>query len=285
LAALNELFGEYDRALAICDSIDTLEPGTAITLRAFVLADVGRIREAERLFTLELQKPDPQFPPARANSYLAMLAYMRRDYPSGVRYAESAVQRSPDIYNFWIAGLLTASMRDSQRTREYYEMLKSQSPGPDQPEANHALRFAHHLLGTLELARGNGAAAVHEFETCLKYTGRSDGTYFKTDLGRALLMANEPQRAAAVLSDALAFNANYPPALLYFGQASFRLGKVTEGRRALERLAKLLEKADEDFPLKRELRRLRDASEAHRPLAARASMSCEPHCALGTRTT
>jgi hypothetical protein len=93
-------------------------------------------------------------------------------------------------------------------------------------------------------------------ERALRYTSVEDDPYFRTWLARALLEAGKPARAITELDRVLAFNPNYPEALLYLGRACARVGANTRARHVLEQLGTLWKEADRDDPLTIEWRRL-----------------------------
>ena len=260
LIHFREVLGDYRVALALCDSLDRLQPGAATTLRGFLLYDLGRMREAKRTLRGLLTSPDRFVAAARGNSYLAYMALAEGRHAEGLELMEPALRAAPGTYNYWLAGLLAAGNGEIDRATSYADAVAREFVplGPDSAvqEAYGERRFFYHLQGHIALAQGNPAGAVRAFTQALRYASRADAPFFRTDLGRVLLAGGEPARAAQELRKALDFNPDYPPALLELGRAYLALGRKQDARRALERIRTLWKEADLDYAPNIDLNRM-----------------------------
>jgi tetratricopeptide (TPR) repeat protein/tRNA A-37 threonylcarbamoyl transferase component Bud32 len=260
LIHFREVLGDYRVALALCDSLDRLQPGAATTFRGFLLYDLGRMKEAKRTLRGALVSPDPFLAAARGNSYLAYMALAEGRHAEGLKLMEPALRATPGTYNYWLAGLLAAGNGELDRATSYADAVAREFVplGPDSAvqEAYGERRFYHHLRGHIALARKDPAGAVRAFTQALRYTSRADAPFFRTDLGRALIAGGDPARAALELRKALDFNPNYPPALLDLGRAYLALGRKPDARRVLERLRSLWREADREYAPNGDLQRM-----------------------------
>ncbi len=260
LIHFREVLGDYPVALALCDSLDRLQPGAATTFRGFLLFDLGRMREAKQALRGLLVSPDRFLAAARGNSYLAYLALAEGRHAEGLELMEPALRAAPATYNYWLAGLLAAGNGELDRATSYADAVAREfaPPGPDSTvqEAYGERRFFHHLRGHIALARKNPAEAVREFTQALRYTSRADDPFFRTDLGRALIAGGDPARAAQELRRVLEFNPNYPFALLELGRAYLALGRKQDARQVLGRIRTLWREADPRYPPNVELQRM-----------------------------
>jgi tetratricopeptide (TPR) repeat protein/tRNA A-37 threonylcarbamoyl transferase component Bud32 len=289
LIQLQRLLGNYRDGLTLCDSLDAIEPGSARALRGFLLTYLGRFDEAEALFRELLASPDKFTSTTRAYSWLALVMHRRQHYAQGLGLIEQAIARQPEAYNYWIAGLLAAGLRDSLGAGRYLGAIAAGFESPEEDttavEAFGSRRFYYHLEGVIALERSRPGEAVLMLERALRYTSVEDDPYFRTWLARALLEAGKPARAITELDRVLAFNPNYPEALLYLGRACARVGANTRARHVLEQLGTLWKEADRDDPLTIEWRRLlsqvtspesgsRAQAVPHREARGRAERTC-----------
>ncbi len=260
LIRIREVLGDYRVALALCDTLDRLQPGAAASFRGFVLYDLGRMREAKQVLRGLLAAPDRFMAADRGRSYLAYMAFAEGRYAEGLEWMEPALRAAPGTYNYWIAGLLAAGDGQVDRAASYAEAVAREFVplGPDSvvQEAYGERRFFHHLQGHIALARRDPAGAARAFTRSLRYASRADAPFFRTDLGRAELAAGDPARAAAELGRALEFNPNYPPALLGLGRAYLALGRKQDAKQVLGRLRTLWREADRDYAPNAALARL-----------------------------
>ena len=260
LINFREVLGDYGAALALCDSLDRLQPGAAATFRGFLLYDLGRMREAKQTLRRLLAVPDRFLTAARGNSYLAYMALAEGRNAEGLELMEPALRAAPGTYNYWLAGLLAAGDGQRDRATSYAAAVAREFVplGPDSvvQEAYGERRFFYHLRGHIALARQDPRAAVREFTQALCYTSRADAPFFRTDLGRALLAGGDPARAAQELRKALDFNPSYPFALLDLGRAYLALGRKQDAKQVLGRLRTLWKEADPDYAPNIELRRM-----------------------------
>ena len=260
LIQLQRLFGNYRAGLALCDTLDAIEPGSARALRGFLLTYLGRFNEAEGLFRQLLDAPDRFSSATRAYSWLALVMHRRQQFAAGLKMIEQAIARQPETYNYWIAGMLAAGLRDSVLAGRYLRNIAARFDPPEADttavEALGNRQFYFHLKGMIALEQSHPDEAVLMFERALRYTVEEDGPYFRTWLGRALLEARKPTRAIEQFERVLAFNPNYPEALLYLGQACNQVGAQARARRVLEQLGALWKEADRDDPLTIEWKRL-----------------------------
>ncbi len=289
LIQLQMNLGNYRAGLTLCDTLDAIEPGSARALRGFLLTFLGRFDEAEGLFRQLIAAPDRFASATRAYSWLALVMHRRQRYAEGLGLIDSVLARQPEAYNYWIAGMLAAGLRDSVRAGHCLEAIAAgfESPAADTTavEAFGSRRLYYHLEGVIALGRSRAGEAVLMFERALRYTSEGDDAYFRTWLGRALLENGKPARAIEELERVLAFNPNYPEALLHLGRACTRVGANARARRVLEQLGSLWKEADRDDPLTIEWRKL--LSQVTSPVSSpRAQMAPERGRggrALGTR--
>jgi tetratricopeptide (TPR) repeat protein/tRNA A-37 threonylcarbamoyl transferase component Bud32 len=255
-----EILGDYQVALALCDSLDRLQPGAATAFRGFLLYDLGRMREAKLTLRGLLAVPDRFAAAARGNSYLAYMALAEGRHAEGLELIEPALRAAPGTYNYWIAGLLAAGDGQADRATSYADAVAREFVplGPDSvvQEAYGERRFFYHLRGHIALAQGKPTEAVRAFTQALRYASQADAPFFRTDLGRAMIAGGDPARAARELRKALDFNPNYSPALLSLGRAYLELGRKQDAKRVLERLRTLWKEADREYAPNVELSRM-----------------------------
>ena len=242
--------------MALCDTLDQVAPGSAIASRGFLLSYLGRLNQADSLFHSLLDSPDRYSSSSRAYSYLAWVAFRRQHYAQGLALMKPALEQQPETYNFWIAGLLAAGQRDTAFANRCLQAIAGEFGGARDDsavtEAYGARRFFHHLRGTIAICAGRPAEAARMYEQALRYVGQGDGPFFRTAYGRALLESGQIGRSIQELGRVLAFNPNYPEALLYLGRAYAQAGQRAQARRVLEQLGVLWKGADRDDPLNQE---------------------------------
>ncbi len=263
LIQMRQILGEYERGLVLCDTLDGLAAGAATRQRAQLLADLGRLHEARRLFQRLEVSPDPYAVATRGSSFLAVLALYQHDYDGGLRLLEPALRGDPGAYNWWLAGVLAAGAHRVPLARAYADSIAATLAGAGADEA-HAFtghRFLYHLRARIALEQDSARVAVGMMERALRNTARSDRPFFITDLGRALLAAGDAPRAARELEGMRQLNPRYPPGLLELGRAYLRLGRRPEARRVLADLQRIWSRADADYVLNRELHALLRSSE------------------------
>jgi tetratricopeptide (TPR) repeat protein/tRNA A-37 threonylcarbamoyl transferase component Bud32 len=269
LIGTHQVLGDYAAALALCDTLDQLQPGAASAQRGFLLIELGRMREAERLFTGLLDSPDRFLPASRGRSYLAYLCLREREFARGLELVEPALRQDPGTYNYWLAGGLAVGGGQSARAGTFARAIERQfaATGADSttPEAFGDRRFYYHLKGLIALAANQRRDAVRMFERALAHSSRNDETFFRTEYARGLLAWGDPARAARELESVLALNPHYTDALLELGKAYLRLGRRENARRVLGVLQGLWKDADVDFVLNQELKQLLRESAATRP--------------------
>jgi len=250
--------GDFDAALTLCDTLDSVRPGSAGPHRGFLFMELGRLHEAEREF--ERSRSLGYRDTLRLNTYLALLAHRRKDYSRGLALVEPALTRDSDPYTLWVAGLLAAGAGDLEKARARLRTIESflEAPGDDSTtvEAYSSRRFYYHLMAEIEMERGRSELAVGLFSRALRYAGRADDPYFRTHLGSALIESGNLAQAVRELEHVLSINPNYPEALLELGRANVLMGKPQAARRSFDRLLTLWRNADGDDPMNREFRKL-----------------------------
>lgn len=110
---------------------------------------------------------------------------------------------------------------------------------------------ARHNLGALLYERGDVARAVIELEAAQQLDGGRHGVPL-LNLGRALLASGEPQRAAAVLQQAVAREPYAFYAQLNLARAAIQLGDADTARRALDACRRIRPGAERQYERERE---------------------------------
>jgi tetratricopeptide (TPR) repeat protein len=260
LIDLHQTRGDYETALALCDTLDSMGPGGARALRGFMFATLGRLRDAEALFRDLQHSPSPFSSRTRGSSYLAYLCSTQHRYPEGLALIDTVLRTQPEPYNFWIGGVLAAGNRDTLRAQRYARDIADQlgpgKAGAATPEAFGWWRFYYQLQGLIAEAEKRPDVAVQCFQQSVSRSSRVDSPFFRTDLARAWLEAGQPERAVQELGQVLEVNPRYPEALLYLGRAYVLEGRKADARSVLERLKTLWKEADADYSLNIELSHL-----------------------------
>ncbi len=258
LAVTRYALGQYGEALALCDTLDRLRPGAGTTMRAHVLDELGRQREAGRLYASLATTRDDFLAPARSSSYLALQCYEAGRYAEGLPEIERALRAEPSTYNEWLGGVLAAGAGDLVRAARHAASIARHFDATEDStlvEAYGNRRLYYHLLGRIAIAGGDTLNGLSLLERAVRFSGRLDGKFFRTDLGRARLSARDPAGAAREFEQVLLVQSNAPLALLGLGEAKLALGDRAAARAPLEQLHTLWEDADADYPPALELQR------------------------------
>ncbi len=268
LIRFHQTQGDYKAALAFCDTLSRLRPGADLSRRGFLYADMGRMTDAEDIFIKLKDNPDPYSPRHRAYSWLAYLYYRKGDCARGLKFIEQALENDKGIYNHWIAGLLAAGNGELERGERYAQEIKKTSATAFEdttaPEALAHRRFYYDLRGSIALASKNAPLAIEMYEKALKFSSKIDEAFFRTHLGEAYLEAGETRKAVTALERVLRLNAHWPDALLHLSRAYIALGEHEKALSCLVELDHLLDDADDDYAVKRELKQLIALASSHR---------------------
>jgi tetratricopeptide (TPR) repeat protein/tRNA A-37 threonylcarbamoyl transferase component Bud32/TolB-like protein len=253
------LLGGYDAIPALCDTLETIHEGAALSSRATWCQIVGRMHESEGICRRLLDSPDPYYARSRGLTYLANLHYKAGDYARGLEAIREAHRAQPDFYNAWIAGLLTAAVGDTAAALGYAVEIRRYFTNDADSTVVEGLayrRFYYNLLGEIALARGDGARAVSMHKAVLRFSTRLDDPFFRTYLGHAYFARGDYTRARKELERVLAVNPSYPDALLDLGECYLTEGEPAKATTVLQRLQDLWKNADPDYRLNVKLNRL-----------------------------
>jgi TolB-like protein/tRNA A-37 threonylcarbamoyl transferase component Bud32/Flp pilus assembly protein TadD len=266
---LQGMVGDYGVALGLCDTLALKRSGADLPYRAVVLLHLGRMRAAEQSLVRWQENPGGYFDHSRPLAQLAYLDYVRGETARGQQRAAQALQIQDDWYNRWIAGLLSVAAGDLPAAQQHALAIADQLAGSLEDsttaEALTAKRYYYNLEGKLAEAERDLPRAVRMHRRALTYSGRLDEPLLRTALGEALLAGGDPQEAAGAAQGVLAFNPNYPDALLLLGQSNQAQGDRAGARAALERLRTLWTDADSDYVRNVELAQLLGTARAEKP--------------------
>jgi tetratricopeptide (TPR) repeat protein len=263
---LNQTLGHYLPALDLCDSLAALAPGSDLADREVILVLLGRLAAAETVVRRWQEEPG-SFSRSKPLVQMALIERERQQLARGATLAREAVAIQDDFYNRWVAGRLAAAVGDfataEADARAIGEYFGNDAGDSTAAEALAMRRFYFNLEAEIALARGDAPGAVEKHARALRYSSQVDDPPFRTPYGRALLAAGDTTQAVAAFERVLAFNPNYPEALLLLGSAALARGDRPRAREAVERLEPLWKDADPDFAAGRELEELLAALERH----------------------
>ena len=252
---LNQTFGNYLEALALCDTLSALAPGADLADREVILVLLGRLDQAEECVARWQEDPG-LYSRSKPLVQLALIERERGRLGRGVELSRQALAIQDDFYNRWVAGQLAAAGSDFSgaegHARAIGEYFGNETGDSTTAEAFAMRRFYFNLEGEIALARGDAPGAVSMHERALHYSGQADDPPFRTPFGVALLAAGDTARAMAAFERVLAFNPNYPEALLCLGRAARARGDRERALAALGRLTPLWREADPDYAPNRE---------------------------------
>ncbi len=260
LIGLHFLLGDYEIALALCDSLALRRPSADLLMRGVLLADLGRLHAADSIYRALERQPDLYRSSTRGTSYRAYVAFLRERFAEGSRLMTGPLRDQPDAYNHWLAGLLAAGARDtlsaSQHARAIVRQFSTSGQNTLDPDDRMRRRFYHHLRGMIALAGAEPRGAAAWFQAALRYASPGDDPFFRTALASALVAAGDSRQAIPEFERALRLNPRAPEALLGLGDALIRTRRYDRARQVLQQLRTVWVHADEDHPLNRKLHAL-----------------------------
>ena len=238
----------------------------------------GRLREAAENWTKQISLTVSESTKANAKFYLALNDYLRGQPENARRtLAEAKEFYSSPSYTldvsdsaclpFWLEGVMDYNDKNIKGLEACMVILEDKIKRGNVSENNYSpvLKFYQHLKALGAGLKSDRAKLIEAVESGVSikdklgyWTSIFNLSYMFNEYVSLLLVSGDLERARALIDQALSYNPNDPRSYLNQAYIAARSGDKAGANVAIQKAAKLLNGADQDFVLFRQLNELKE---------------------------